>query len=285
VLQVHSDETGIPERVQSFYMLASVIGCACTFGAAALVVEPRAVVLEERAYRGRRLSSEPADGAPRATKATPSHAECDTWTLSRAVCSLRGWSLFGSELFIVSGSLPMIHGIMRLYGDVQPWASDSNLSAVSSMQAVGSLAGRLVCGAACDYRWRPVLISVALAQTLLVLTFPMHLGSWYTYAAACTAIGFFFGATTAIFPTVTGRLFGQAHFFPIYCFVYSAQGVGQMAFELFNKQVDLSGRVRPEVLCAAFALATSVSVVLGFVLSYCPDGRCRQLERPPSALV
>ena len=63
---------------------------------------------------------------------------------------------------------------------------------------------------------------------------------------------------------------------PIYCFIYSAQGLGQMTFELLNQRVDLMQRFEFAQLCAAFAVTSSVATVLGCVLACCPELRCCQ---------
>eukprot|EP01065_Artemidia_motanka_P024263 TRINITY_DN2890_c0_g1_i1.p1 TRINITY_DN2890_c0_g1~~TRINITY_DN2890_c0_g1_i1.p1 ORF type:complete len:503 (+),score=136.81 TRINITY_DN2890_c0_g1_i1:66-1574(+) len=180
-----------------------------------------------------------------------------------AVKSVPMWQLFFGFLFTGVGGTFIMSGY-KSFGQDQSWSSDHFEQMVSSYMSVANALGRLVMGSMAD-RWgyAPVLLAMAIVETVVLSTFTVSSASKGAFVAWCFVCAFMYGGNFALYPTGTVELFGRRHFPTNYGVIFFGFGSGSLLISALNKSLKSSigfggMTVIGGVLCGAGAVNAAV---------------------------
>jgi len=138
--------------------------------------------------------------------------------------------------FVAAGGAGLMSiGLMKLYPMQALTANGMSVEASSAIAgtamavffSLGNGFGRILWGALSDLlRRKRSLVLMLGTQGILVLLFPYMAGHQWSLWIFAGLIGFNFGGSFAIFPAVTGDIFGNKHVGQNYPWIFLAYGVG-----------------------------------------------------------
>jgi OFA family oxalate/formate antiporter-like MFS transporter len=205
----------------------------------------------------------PKGWSPQATATSATSVESD-YGLREVIKSRRFWMLWIMFVFMSAAGLMVI-------GHVAAYTEELGIPVMYAALAAGILSvfnavGRPGGGALADKIGvvKTMLVIFAL-QGVMILVFPHFAVTLITVLLAVAIVGFCYGACFALFPTVTGDVFGTKNLGGNYGLVFSAYGVGGTLGPIMGSYVyDTT-----ESYTAAFTIAAILAfVATGMVLFF-----------------
>eukprot|EP01062_Namystynia_karyoxenos_P047174 TRINITY_DN3548_c5_g1_i1.p1 TRINITY_DN3548_c5_g1~~TRINITY_DN3548_c5_g1_i1.p1 ORF type:complete len:654 (+),score=216.20 TRINITY_DN3548_c5_g1_i1:129-1964(+) len=176
------------------------------------------------------------DAASCAPSWYPQEVAAPELTFQQFITSAVGWQLW-LGFFCAQFGGTYIVGQFKMYGQQQPWSSDSFEQLVSSLMAVASGLGSCSHGIASDHvGFASLLVANASIQALALLTF----GSGYavssqaSWAGWCVVSAFCFGGNFSVFPTACCALAGRENFGANFGFVFTGFGAQSLVLAVLG---------------------------------------------------